>query len=64
MPHCLTIRSLRDIHVVCTLGVIVNNAGMNIDIQISVQVSAFSYALYVTRNGITESAGNLCVMFE
>lgn len=59
---CYSTHSLRDFLVVCTFLVSVNN-DMNIDVQIAVQISAFSYVLFMPRSGIAKSNGNLCAMF-
>lgn len=53
----LSVHSLMDIYVDSTLAV-VNNASMNIDIQISAQVPAFNSFFCILRSGIAGSNDN------
>ena len=42
---------------------VVNNAVMNANVQVSVQVLSFDYFGYITRSGIAESYGNFMFSF-
>ena len=64
MDHILLIQSSISEHLGCFhCGVIVNNATLNVDIQISVWVLALNSFAYITRSVIDGSYGNPILNF-
>lgn len=60
---CLFIHPLMDIWVFFYFLALVNNAVMNANVQVSVQVLSFYSFGYITRSGIAESNGNSMFSF-